>query len=429
MMNPALSAFREVLQGIELRAPKIPIISNVTGVALAEEQAKDPEYWSQHLRHTVRFSSGADHLLHNNGNQVFLELGPGRTLCDLIRQHNSEADVFAALEDGAPETSGDEQHSALLALGRLWCAGGAVDWQDFYGEEPRQKLTLPTYPFERRRYWIEPGNFETKAEEGLCLYEPGWRLAELDPSDEEHDGRPWLIFQDEHGLALAVAERLKAQGRQFILLTPGDAFAERGPNSFTVRPRSSEDLGAALVKARARDSGLAPRVLHLWSVTGRSGEHNTIEAFRRSNLTGFYTLVALTQAAYDTGINDIDILVVADGLRRIDGESNLLHAEKGGLLGPVRNVAKEIPAISFRCVDISGIRGTAQRCAVQCDHCRSKETRSAVHNMSALEGAICRGALSIFNSAAWTTSADRQGYGAHHGRARWSRAKGCRRPL
>ena len=354
MMEPALPAFREVLRGIELRAPKIPVISNTTGVALTEDQAKDPEYWSHHLRHTVRLSSGAEHLL-NNAERVFLELGPGRTLCDLIRQHDSEAAVFAALEDGASEASPDEQHSALFALGRLWCAGGAVDWQDFYGEEPRQKLALPTYPFERRRYWIEPGNFETKAEEGLYLYEPGWRLAELEHDETGDDGRPWLIFRDEHGLGLAVAETLKAQGRPVISLIPGDAFAETDAGTFAVRPGSKDDLEAALVKALARDSGLAPQVLHLWSVTGRSGEHNTIEAFRQSNRTGFYTLIALTQAAYDLGmIESLDIMVVADGLRQIDGEDNPLHAEKGGLLGPVRNVAKELPSMSFRCVDISG---------------------------------------------------------------------------
>ena len=181
---------------------------------------------------------------------MFLELGPGHTLCDLIRQHDSEADVFAALEDGTPETSGDEQHSALLVLGRLWCAGGAVDWQDFYGEEPRQKLTLPTYPFERRRYWIEPGNFETKAaKEALFLYEPGWRLAELERDAAEDDGRPWLIFRDEHGLGLAIAERLKAQGRPVISLIPGDAFAETGADDLLCGPGSRNDLGVALVKA------------------------------------------------------------------------------------------------------------------------------------------------------------------------------------
>src|SRR5262249_46235350 len=146
-------------------------------------------------------------------------------------------DVVAALED-PPETYGNERHSALFALGRLWCTGGSVDWQNFYGEEPRQKLTLPTYPFERTRYWIEPGNFETKTDEALFLYEPGWRLAELDLDEALDNGRPWLILRDEHGLGLTIAERLKAQGWPVISLIPGDAFGAQGPDVFTVRPRS-----------------------------------------------------------------------------------------------------------------------------------------------------------------------------------------------
>ncbi len=353
MMDPALPAFRSVVQDIGLKAPGITVISNATGMVLTPEQAVDPDYWADHLRHTVRFSSGCEHLLEDR-DRVFLELGPGRTLADLVRQHDGEADTVAIL-DKARRAPDNDRHMALGALGQLWCAGGRVDWHDFYAGERRQKVPLPTYPFERRRYWLEMGETETKAKDALHLYEPGWRLAELDHDEAEDDGRPWLLFRDECGLGLAVAEELKAQKRTVISLIPGEAFAEVEPDTFTVRPASKEDLQAVLAKAGARDGGRVPQVLHLWSMTGPSGQHNTIEAFRQSSLTGFYTLIALMQAAFDNGMcDDLDVLVVADGLRQIEGEETPLHAEKGALFGPARTIADELPGMSVRCVDVSG---------------------------------------------------------------------------
>jgi len=376
MMEPALPAFREVLQGIELKAPTIPVISNATGVELSAAQAIDPGYWSDHIRHTVRFSDGVEHL-RAAGDHVFLELGPGRTLAELVRQHEPEADLVTTLEGQPGGSSDDGEHTALTALGRLWCAGGAVDWRDHYGGETRHKVVLPTYPFERRRYWLEKDETETKTEGLLHIYEPGWRLAQLDEDATANDGRPWLIFRDEHGFGTTIAEILKAQNNAVISLIPGDAFAEVEPDLFTVRPDSRDDLRTALAKAGARDGGQVPQVLHLWSVTGPSGGHNTFEAFEATTPTGYHSLVALIQAAYDNEMcEDLDVLAVADGLRQIDGEDGELHTEKGSLLGPVRTIPKEIPGLSMRAVDVSGFAGgnsIEALCAAIIDEARARD--------------------------------------------------------
>lgn len=151
MMEPALPEFSALLSEIELHPPEIPVISNTSGRPLSPEQAVDPAYWADHIRRPVRFSDGLQYLSRTYDYPVFLELGPGHTLSDLVRQQATEAQAFAAFEDKSPT---DESREPLLTLGRIWCAGVDIDWQRFYADEPQRKLRLPTYPFQRLRYWM-----------------------------------------------------------------------------------------------------------------------------------------------------------------------------------------------------------------------------------------------------------------------------------
>jgi acyl transferase domain-containing protein len=151
MMEPVLEPFRRFVRNIELREPKIPFISNVTGDWITAEQATSPDYWTDHLRRTVRFADGVMQLL-KEPDCVLLEIGPGQTLVNLARQSaNGSAQAIIASGDN-PE---DDLLSLINAAAKLWLAGAELDWSGFYAPERRQRLPLPTYPFERKRYWIE----------------------------------------------------------------------------------------------------------------------------------------------------------------------------------------------------------------------------------------------------------------------------------
>ena len=157
MMEPALIPFGDLLRTVSLRAPKIPFVSNVTGRWITDAEAIDPRYWVGHVRQTVRFSAGVSEFL-KDGDRVLLEVGPGNTLSQLVRQHGP-ATSFPSLQDG------DELRSDRMALGRFWLAGVPIDWSAIYPEDMRRKISLPGYPFERQRYWIEP-NRSTKPTAG-----------------------------------------------------------------------------------------------------------------------------------------------------------------------------------------------------------------------------------------------------------------------
>ncbi|HLM56821.1 MAG TPA: type I polyketide synthase [Pyrinomonadaceae bacterium] len=157
MMEPILQPLAEAFKKLALKQPQIPYISNVTGTWLGVAEAQTSEYWARHLRQPVRFADGVSELCKEPG-QIFLEVGFGRTLCGLVRQllpaDSTETLVFASLH--ASRAAGADVSHMLETLGELWMAGARVDWDGVYRHELRRRLPLPTYPFERKRHWLEP---------------------------------------------------------------------------------------------------------------------------------------------------------------------------------------------------------------------------------------------------------------------------------
>ncbi|WPB76076.1 amino acid adenylation domain-containing protein [Archangium violaceum] len=155
MMDPILAPFTERVKQVRLSAPKIPFISNLTGTWITAEQATDPRYWTEHLRRAVRFGEGVTTLLASK-EALLLEVGPGQALGMLVRQAGPAA-LGRSVLSTLPRAKDEQTDNAafLETLGRLWLAGVQVDWTKLHASERRQRLPLPTYPFQRQRYFIE----------------------------------------------------------------------------------------------------------------------------------------------------------------------------------------------------------------------------------------------------------------------------------
>ena len=153
MMEPIVGAFMRQVQRITLKPPQIPYLSNVTGTWITAAEPIDPGYWAAHLRQTVRFAEGVRELL-KEPDRILLEVGPGQTLSTLAKQLPGGGVVLASLHKPHRSTAGDLP-ILLTTLGRLWLPGVPIAWPGFYAYERRLRVPLPTYPFERQRYWIE----------------------------------------------------------------------------------------------------------------------------------------------------------------------------------------------------------------------------------------------------------------------------------
>jgi acyl transferase domain-containing protein len=157
MLEPILAEFGAYLRGIRLSAPQIPFISNRSGTWITDQEATDPQYWVGHLRHTVQFFQGIDELT-REASRLLLEIGPGNVLGSLAKQHpkaNPQA-IISTLRHTKETT--DDVAFFLAVMGRLWGAGRALDTEQLFPDQPsRRRVSLPTYAFQRERYWIDPG--------------------------------------------------------------------------------------------------------------------------------------------------------------------------------------------------------------------------------------------------------------------------------
>ena len=155
MMEPALEPFARRIAPTAINAPSIPYLSNLTGTWITAEEVKDPSYWARHLRETVRFGDNLRELS-GDGRRALLEVGPGRTLSSLAaRQEGRKQEQPVVNSLPHPEEQQTDLESMLGAVGRLWLAGVAVETEGYHAGR-RRLLSLPTYPFERQRFWIEP---------------------------------------------------------------------------------------------------------------------------------------------------------------------------------------------------------------------------------------------------------------------------------
>ncbi len=154
MMDAAVPAFEALVRQVPLSAPAIPIYSTLTGRLLAPAEATDPHYWARHLREPVLFSPATREVLAGLAHPVFVEVGPRNTLATLVRQHASRVQPAPALSL-LTDQAAHESQAWRLAAGRLWTLGVEGDLSRLDARQRKHRVRLPTYPFERKRCWVE----------------------------------------------------------------------------------------------------------------------------------------------------------------------------------------------------------------------------------------------------------------------------------
>ena len=247
-MDAMLEEFAQVAASVSFDEPRIPVVSNLTGEGVSAEELCDPGYWVRHVRETVRFAAGV-RWLHARGVRLFLELGPEAVLAALCREclaggaepgegqplegpsgqdtprdgkaHDDELPVVATDElpvvatDELPVVATDdeplvvatddelpvvatatlrkgrsEDRSLLEALGEIWVRGASVDWSRPFDGTGARRVALPTYAFQRERFWLEPPAREVSGEESLG-YRIDWKLLADPPRATLRD--TWLV--------------------------------------------------------------------------------------------------------------------------------------------------------------------------------------------------------------------------------------------
>ncbi|MEU5404406.1 type I polyketide synthase, partial [Streptomyces sp. NPDC005963] len=206
LMEPVLAEFRTVLAGLEFHAPNLPVVSDLTGGVATAEELSSPDYWTRHLRETVRFAD-ALRTLETAGSTVYLELGPDAVLSTMAVDTLPTAPLFTLLRRDRPEGT-----TVAGALGELWATGVEVNWTQWFAAADPAVRDLPTYPFQRERYWLDAraadkGDVTTAGLDTADHPLLGAAVELADGSGTVHTGRmslrthPWLA---DHALSGAV---------------------------------------------------------------------------------------------------------------------------------------------------------------------------------------------------------------------------------
>jgi acyl transferase domain-containing protein len=383
MMNPVAERVAELLRGVRLHAPSLPFASSVTGKWITAGQATDPSYWSKHLVSTVRFGEGVETLA-GAGIRVLLETGPGHGLRMLASQldvwGDTQPTVVASMRH-AYEHQPDSAH-LLGSAGRLWAAGVPVDWRAVHAHERLNRVPLPTYPFERRRHWVDRpmggvGASAVSAAGGL--YVPAWRRAPLAAPASTPPVRA-LVLADEGGVGARLAERLRARGHAVAVATPGDAFRRLGGDAYTVRPGSPTDL-AALREALSAAGGRPAHVVQTWGI-GPVDETADSDWMERAHARGYASVAALAAAFAADAPDPLRITVVTEGAQDVAG-GEAVHPARATVLGACAVMAREHPHVTCRAVDVRPRPGGESRLV---GHLLAELTADAEDGEAALRG-------------------------------------------
>ena len=341
MMQPVLAPFAEYMRGIKLNPPTIPYLSNLTGTWISVAQATSPEYYAEHLRCAVKFEAGL-RVLSSHSPSCLLEVGPGNALTLLARMTLAKQDQSRVLPSMARigEARGD---AAVVreAAGKLWLAGAELDFAGMHADSPAYRIPLPTYPFERQRYWVNANAAAVPVQQRAnrladCLYAPTWMRDDSGVPDAARLSGNWLVLGDDDPLTHAVLAALRAAGAAAILVRRGPAFQRLDAAHFTTRHDSAEDM--ALLGKTTSPVG----VIHLWSIT-----HDALPARRV-----YDALVALgVGLASDIGGEALRVIHASTRVASILDETG--QQPHGALsLGPILVLPTEYPRLHLRSVDL-----------------------------------------------------------------------------
>lgn len=351
MMEPILDEFLQVFDTVELHPPGSPYISTLTGTWITADEATSPAYWARHLRHPVQFGKGLS-VLFEDSTWILLEVGPGRTLMSMARRHPQKAAAQIVLHSlPAPDAGRSSAEVALLTLGQLWAAGVEPDWEVLHRHDPRGRVPLPSYPFERQRYWVEAktdvtaaaGSLDRDPDLSKWLYAPSWkRAAQASTAASAQDGC-WLFFCDDSGVAARMSESVRSSARSVVSVVAGLGFAKRSDLEYALNPTDAGDY-LRLFAELQRENLLPDRIVHAYGIGVPDPE--------QAAPAGFYSLLYLAQAlGTEAAGRTIHLDILVANANEVTG-AETVHPEQAMLTGPAMVIPQEYPGVTCRLIDL-----------------------------------------------------------------------------
>lgn len=358
MMEPAVEGFAQAVAELTLSTPTLPFISNVSGDWISDEEATDSGYWGRHLRNTVNFSAGVKRLM-DDGYSNFIEVGPGNTLVTFVSAHKEDKNKpFAVTSIRHPREDKEDGLHLLESVGKLWTAGVVPSWAELHGEQTPQRMSLPSYPFQRKRYWakisVNQRNLTaevTKAYPGSpwSFYVPSWHSTP--PFEEtaavEELKEKWWFFDLGDDLSEKLVAKIEQRGGEVVRVFPSIKSMEERGGAIGIRPDAPKDYDRLLERLAEGDVEPA-RIVHAWSCA--SGDESDEQKLLGM---GFYSLLFLNKALQRRWPgHEIRVDVLTTGSTAVESRDRI-SAAKSMVLAPAMVIPQEQAGCLLRVFDLA----------------------------------------------------------------------------
>ncbi|MGK7942439.1 MAG: type I polyketide synthase [Crocosphaera sp.] len=382
LMEPMLAEFEAVASQITYHPPQIPIISNLTG-ELVQETMATPQYWVSHVRQTVRFAQSIE-TLHQQGYQIFLEIGPKPILVGMGRQCLPE-EAGTWLPSLRPVKTDWQQ--ILESLGNLYIQGIEINWSRFEKDYLSHQVELPTYPFQRQRYWLETKktdnqikidnlqqlqknleqtgqlgeaevkllpkllqllvqqqqkNIETSSIQDL-FYEIQWKLKprKVESKGKKRQSGQWVILADSQGLGEQIAEKLTSFGDKCDLVFVGKSYHQEN-NRWYINPSQKDDFQKLWQQLNISSNPSLKGFLHLWALETTETENLDLNSLKANQTLTCASLLYSLQTLAEMSLKASPKLwLVTQGVQTIKAQKRPLAIAQSTLWGMAKVVALE----------------------------------------------------------------------------------------
>lgn len=365
MMQPMIQDFKKLVRSITRNTPETPFVSNVSGTWITKEQAMSVDYWCDHLLNPVRFNDGMEQLFKIE-KAIFIEVGPGQTLSSLAKPNenrNSDQQVINLMRHPKEQIS-DKVH-LMNKIGELWLYGMNMDWGKHYNGTKPNRITLPTYPFQRKRYWIDADPYKMFAGQSDMQRLPrnkwfnygSWKQSVLNGTPVA-DQTLWLVFENEDLNAKQISGLIETDSSTTIKIHKGERFEVISDQELTINPNDSHQWERLFKHIKVAE-GQSVSILYLWSALHSTEDNIDPE----HGYEDYYQVLNLCQSIhYLATENRVNFNVFTNSIFRVLGDEQV-NKERFILSSAVKTIQQEFPELHCKLIDLNVAAGFSDEVA------------------------------------------------------------------
>lgn len=353
-MESIVEPLRRFAETVKFQSPSIDFFSTITG-GMANEEVAHSAYWVDQLSAPTRFLEGMS-ALRARGANTFVEIGPDPVLLSLGMSCIPDADTLWLPSLRARK---HDREQVLQSLGRLYVNGVDVNWKKLESGDALRKVNLPTYPFDRRKYWVkttpghppQPENSAGRIDH--YLYEEQWWIRDRDQSQSSRPG-VYVVLADRSGVGQSLAARLCRDGHQVVQVYAADMFCQYSDLAFGVEPSTAAHYEKVWQFLYQHHSSIQA-IVHLWALDSPAPHSLTADDLAQLQHCQVLSILPLVRTMKQPGRAAAPLWIVTRAAIGAPADAILEGISQSPLWGVGKTLALEHPELSGGIIDLSPV--------------------------------------------------------------------------